>query len=207
MRNVVLIYGKQGTGKSTLTRSIIKTLSPKYERTVILDLQSEYDRDFTVVSEQELVNAILDNQKTIAVEIEDFDEVEKIFSVIWDTTNTLLIIDEAELFIDKITTARRSYIHKIIAFGRHHNIGIVAIARRPVELNVYLRASKTTLITFRLEEPIDIQRIVAYGINENEVTSLGEHSFIIQGDESILPKKKATKSQKPITNNIEGIFL
>lgn len=187
-RDVILLFGMQGSGKSYLAKKIIETLAPKYERVVIFDLQDEYEYPVLVSNARELRDIIIEGkEKKIGVQITDFEEAERIFSVIFDSPNTLLVIDEAEVFIEKMTNARTSYFHKIVSFGRHDNIGLLAIGRRPVELNVYLRAARTTLITFRLNETQDIDRMERYGFNRKEVEQLSNHEYLLLGN-SIFPE-------------------
>jgi nucleoside-triphosphatase THEP1 len=189
----------QGSGKSTLVRRIMDALESKYERLVIFDLQDEYEWDVLATTARELREIIIDSEKRkekirIGVQITDFDEAERIAGVVFNAPNTLLIIDEAEVYIEKHTNARQSYFHKIISFGRHDNIGIVAVARRPVELNVYLRASRTTLITFRQNETPDLDRLERYGFSRNELEKLGKHDFLLLGDDILKTNSKEGKA-------------
>lgn len=192
-RHVILLSGVQESGKSTLAKKIITQLSPEYERTVIFDLQDEYEWDILATTAKELRDMIIEGKENrIGVQITDFEEAERIFSVIWDSPDSLLVIDEAEVFIEKMTTAKTSFFHKIISFGRHEHIGLLAIGRRPVELNVYLRAARTTLITFRLNETQDIDRMEKYGFNRTELEHLSKekHNFLLIGDELFTHKGK-----------------
>jgi len=196
-RHVILLTGVQESGKSTLAKKIIAHISKEYERTVIFDLQDEYDWNVLVTSAKELRDIIIEEkEQNIGVQITDFEEAERIFGVIWDSPDTLLVIDEAEVFIEKLTNARTSYFHKILSFGRHEHIGLLAIGRRPVELNVYLRAARTTLITFRLNETQDIDRMEKNGFNRTELERLSKekHDFILIGDE-VLPQQKKGQKQ------------
>lgn len=193
-RDVILIFGKQGSGKSTLGKKLYARIRGKYARSVIFDPNHEYEIGTIVDTFDDLIDAFAESPSmTVTIRPTDWEEAEKVFEWAWEERNVLLYIDEAELFIDKNTSARFSYFHKIISFGRHRNIGIIAIGRRVVELNPYLRAGYTELVTFRQTEPQDRDRLEQYGFSLISLDNLPKYGYILLNSEGVIQVKGVTR--------------
>jgi DNA helicase HerA-like ATPase len=194
MRDVVLIFGRTGSGKTELAKKIIPQYQDKYDRVIILDPNGEYTGGTVVFSYAALIEAVLEGTQFIIFRMDNFDECESVYELVFNAPDTLLVLDEAEMFISKVTNARDSYFHRIVAFGRHRNLGLLAIGRRVVELNIYLRAQYTTIATFEQKEPRDLALLEEYGFNVAQIRGLEQYDFAYVGNE--LPGATGIKSSE-----------
>ena len=112
--------------------------------------------------------------------IEDYD-ADYFFRIARTIGNCTLLVDEAEIFINP--QSMPDSFRWLIQFGRHREVNIIAVARRAPELNIYLRAQQTSIITFAQTEPRDIEHLEDYGFDRNELEQLEGHEYIVHGNE------------------------
>lgn len=172
MKNRInLIFGKTGTGKSTLAKQLVKDET----RVIIIDAKAEYTEGMIVYSLTDCYFYI-NNKKSFTV-ICRFDnelEIEYLFKFVKAVENICLVVEEAEIYISPY--AKRSSFLDLVRYGRHHNIKIIGIARRTSELSIDFRAMTDVIYTFKQTEPADILNMQKLGIDG--VENLGEHEHI-----------------------------
>jgi hypothetical protein len=107
-------------------------------------------------------------------------DVEYFFRLARALGNLTLLVDEAEIYVDpkSMPDSFRWLVH----FGRHVRVSIIAVARRAPELNIYLRAQKTSMISFSQSEPGDVDHLVDYGFRREALEALEEHEFETLGN-------------------------
>jgi hypothetical protein len=179
-----MILGKTGTGKTVLAKSLIENS----KRLLVLDPLGEYGgrifftfdalADF-FSSEPEEFQAILRPQ-----EEEDADFFFKLARTIGNVT---VLVDEAEIYINP--QSMPDSFRWLIQFGRHRGISLVCVGRRAPELNIYLRAQQTSIISFAQSEPRDIDHLVAYGFDAEEISYLDGHDYEVLGNDENSIKK------------------
>ncbi len=174
-REVVLVTGKTGSGKSTLMR---KMLADK-RRLIILDMISEYqdlrppfpalfihdigklydyladhhDKDFRIIFDPEDPEQILDLADGSKITV--FEEVCKL--VYNHLNNVILAVEEMANLMQG--SRAPEYLRKITRFGRHSSISLWATTQRPADIHPVIRAQITRFISFRQHEPRDIDWI------------------------------------------------
>lgn len=174
---IILILGKRGSGKTTLTKKIIS----EYEKDLIIwDFIGEYKGvviktfdDFCWYMakrkvENKRINAIL------RLPIEDFDGV---CGVICAVKDVLFVIEE----VDSVSSA--SYVSKglgfMIRYGRHWGISMMATSRRPADIPRLLTSQTNTLYCFRFIEPRDLDYLRQYAsVGIEELQNLGEYEYV-----------------------------
>jgi AAA+ ATPase superfamily predicted ATPase len=174
-REVVLITGKTGSGKSTLFRELIQG----QKRFIIFDTLSEYrnpDNPFPALfirNIKDLLEYLSTNHRKafrIVFDPEDPDQ-----KIILETGETLTIFEltckviyealsDVAFGVEEIASYvypgyAPPYLRKIVRFGRHSSISIYATTQRPPEIPPVIRAQITKFISFRQHEPRDIEWI------------------------------------------------
>lgn len=179
-RKVILILGTTGSGKSTLTRTLIQrstrkiTLDPlaEYSGTVFYNFLDLYN----YIKEKNLRDS---GSMNIVYRSTNEADNEMIFSLSRTMTNFLLVVEEAEIYLDPRNL--NEDFSWLINYGRHNNISLLCIARRVPEINIGFRAMMTSIISFRQVEPRDLGYLEDYGIEPDEVSTLPDHEYIIHG--------------------------
>jgi len=176
--------GKRGSGKSTLAKRVLS----RFNRVMVFDPLQEY-RDGEIITDIATLFSFARNPPEEFKIILRFQNVnqklvmlqyEYAARVAFEMKNLLLVLEEAEIFIN--SGDESSYINYLISFGRHRGINLLAIGRRPREIPIKFRANFTTVISFRMTEPDDLQRLVAYGFDEAEILSLEQFEYATIGD-------------------------
>lgn len=199
-----MIFGRAQEGKSTLCKRVLEAIRKHYAFTVILDPHGEYEGGPVVHNFAEFLEEVQANDPALVlfqVEQIDPDELDRLYKFMYEVRDSLLVIDEAEMFVPKTTTAKPGtagyYFHLRVALGAHveRNLGVIAVGRRPVELNVYLRSQFTSLVTFKQTEPNDLARLEDYGFDPEQVVRLDSHKYIVLGLPLPLTDNKQQEAQ------------
>ena len=175
-REVVLITGKTGSGKSVL----MKDLLLKQERCIIFDSILEYpeqDPPFPalfIYNYRDLINYLINNQhkpyKIVFVPLQDpkseiqlktgetLTIFELVCKVAYETLNNVTFaVEEIANFMNKNSCPL--YFDKIIRLGRHSSISIACTTQRPADMHPNLKAQCTRFISFKQHLPNDIEWI------------------------------------------------
>lgn len=175
-RNITLIFGKTGTGKTSLA----KTLLDSYNRKIIIDSQLEYHNglifyDLPTFRDYILENSIPENFSYI-LRFSNDDELERFFIIAYEIENYCLMLEECSLYISPF--AKRSEISRIVNFGRHKEISMIGIARRTTELSTEFRSQVNRIYTFKQTLPKDLDNMEKLGFNRNEVENLSDYQYL-----------------------------
>jgi hypothetical protein len=177
-----MILGKTGTGKTVLAKSLIENCN----RLLVLDPLGEYGGriffDFDsladyMLTEPEEFQAVLRPQEE--------EDADFFFRLARTVGNVTVLVDEAEIYINP--QSMPDSFRWLIQFGRHREVSLICVGRRAPELNIYLRAQQTSIISFAQSEPRDIDHLVAYGFDAESITYLTGHEYEVLGaDESTI---------------------
>ena len=157
---IVLVLGRKGSGKSSLVKNV---LIKERDRLIIVDSLSEYN-DFLVIEDFESLVEYCSENKTfqIACQFTSKIDIEYLFEYIFIEGNLTVCCEEISKYISSYE--RDTSFTKLIDFGRHKNIDIIAIARRPSELSRTFRAQIDTLYTFKQIDKVDIDIMAQMGV-------------------------------------------
>jgi DNA helicase HerA-like ATPase len=172
-REIHLIFGRTGEGKSTLAQKILA----QYKRKIIIDPLHEYDgtlifdfesfKDFSIRHRN-------DSSYRIVLRFHEDSDIEDAFKIIKASyLNVCLLVEEVELYVNPYT--KFSTFNWFVRYGRHKNISLIGIARRPTELSKDFRAQAAHIYSFAQTDISDIQYFGELGLN---VENLPKHKFV-----------------------------
>lgn len=160
---ITAVLGKKGFGKTTYVVSQTAALT----RLIIFDYNREYEQGRIISTPQELINQLRLNQNTYfrliyrpspVLDIHaHFDFFSKIC---FEVKNYTLVIEE----VDLVSSAGNmpEGLKKIINYGRHHAINLLALSRRAHMVPRDLTANADSIVTFNQQEPRDIRYLADY---------------------------------------------
>lgn len=111
---------------------------------------------------------------------ESDNDVSELFGMVFDLGSCSLVVEEASLYCNpyKIDDSFK----KILNYGRHRRINLVAIARRASELHRDITAQSDFIISFRQTEKRDIYTLQSVDEKAEELTTLEKYQYKILGD-------------------------
>jgi ABC-type dipeptide/oligopeptide/nickel transport system ATPase component len=172
-RNITLIFGRTGSGKSFHAKKLIKN----YNRVVIVDALYEYENGIIFNSFDDFINyniEFLPPRFTFICRFQTDEEIEFLFKTCYQIGNLLLVLEEAEIYISPYS--KSSEFLNLVRYGRHRSISILGIARRTAELSIDLRAMVNKIISFKQTEIYDLKKMESLGFFE--LDKLNQYEYI-----------------------------
>jgi hypothetical protein len=171
---ISLIFGKTGTGKSTLAKELIKDQN----RVIIIDPQREYNETIIFENIPSLWDYIEKNENfgVLSCRFETDLEIDYLFRTCKIIGNLTLVVEEAEIYISP--NARSGYFLDLVRYGRHKGVKIIGIARRRAELSADFRGMCEVIYSFKQTEPLDIDAMKKLSNDFNGLENLKDHDFI-----------------------------
>lgn len=189
-RDVVLILGKTGSGKTTFLREHLKTAT----RSLVVDA------DFCELPGQpcSTLDELLERLESQDAGGAGFfrciwtpalDELAAPFVVAREYGPILLTLEEADRFPPPAECPEYA---EIIARGRHYGVSIAAASLYPFALPAELRRQATRIVSFRQHEPRDIDWLSAVlGEAAEQLPDLPQHAYLDWSPETGAVKKGA----------------
>lgn len=180
---ITVITGLPRSGKSTLLKKkIIPSYLEKNKRVLVVDVNKEYTptknlfvfrfKDYSAAETElnQLAAWLIQNNK------------DKKFDVI--------ILDESNVMLNKYTLQRDML--RLVNTLRHVKIDLVAVARRPVEVNVTISEYAQKRYIFHTSGYNDIQRLNSYMKGLGDMAEkLGEHDYLVIDNDRKITKIEA----------------
>jgi len=189
VQNVIIgIIGRKGTGKSTITREILK----RSRRLFVFDTANDHGWiPDTFVQIDEAVLFIFDKgtseadykARYIPEEEEEDDalvrDVNEIAKMIWETGNVCFVIEELPMMSSAQWAPAK--VKRLFRLGRHRGINLLYTGQRAAEIPRIATHSTDVFILFHTSEPLDLDRISERCGPECAavVSALGDHEFVV----------------------------
>jgi len=200
-RYILNVYGTQGSGKSYLTKRLIRQMRG---RVFILDTMAEYDvgmifraeeyegRTYTAVQKlrAQLIAEGEGRRPTpgaYVIRTERRDLAEQTVQQFFDFIDRVqaaghYVIDEASKFM----SAReiRPELGDAIDYGRHQRQNLVFVARRPTQLHTDARANATAVVTFQQQYEGDKRKLSSFDGHAPDVVPklrYSDHEYAVLG--------------------------
>jgi hypothetical protein len=171
-REINLIFGKTGTGKSVFAKRYIES----FERVIVVDAMLEYENGLIFENLNDLIDYISEHTPekfTFICRFTSDLEIEYLFKLCWELENLLLVVEEAEIYI-KPKAQSSNFLH-LVRYGRHKSISILGIARRTAELSTNLRSQVNTIYSFKQTDKMDLKNMELLGFYDLE--NLQDYKF------------------------------
>ena len=165
---VIVVTGLPGTGKSRLIKSVILPKLAKSKRAVVVvDPQIEYSGkgNVFVYRLSSYANAV--------------EEVDALIAFILANKGAIgtLIIDESNVVFNKMTLSPAS--KKLVNTLRHEEVDLIAIARRPTDINITISELARERYIFKSMGVNDIKRLneIIDGLGD-KAKALSAHDYL-----------------------------
>lgn len=178
-RNVRLIVGPAGSGKTTLAKQFVNSLN----RAVILDsdfqeFEAEHFLDVHEFYEYLEENGKADNFRASYTPLDGEQELMFAWAKsIGDHKEATLVLEECDRFPEPES---KSMFGAMMKRGRHWGLHMIGISLYPFAINIGLRRAATEIYVFRQHEPADLEwlgKVMAPSVID-QITKLGEYEFI-----------------------------
>jgi hypothetical protein len=152
-RDITLVFGKTGMGKTQWARQYLKTI----DRVLVLDPLEEYHECVFYDDLSDLIDHC-NKYKIFRCgynNLTDFPLLCRITKTIPETT---LVIEEAQRVLPPRKLLDENFT-ELIYRGRHYGSGLLMVAQRASTVDIAVRSQFTRLITFRQSESKDVDWI------------------------------------------------
>jgi|APSaa5957512535_1039671.scaffolds.fasta_scaffold17722_3 DNA helicase HerA-like ATPase len=149
---IIIIIGKKGSGKSHLANLLMLEKSVD-KKVLIYDTLNEYDYPIADLDKfPTLKKGIF---RVTPIECQDDKEFfGSICEYVYKIQNTVLLVDEIDMYCS--ATSHVEYLTKICRYGRHKQVDLIAITRRPSDVPRSITAMADEFYVFKIQEPKDI---------------------------------------------------
>lgn len=155
MNEVIVIFGKRGSGKTSLAKKLI--LGRK--RLFIFDTLREYKVGLVTNNLNEMMSFLWTHEHRIfrvsySPEIEEKKAFGYVCQLVYEMRDLTFLVEEVDYFCSAATTPE--VLSKIIRYGRHQNISLITTARRTADVPRLLTSQATEFCVFAHHEPRDL---------------------------------------------------
>jgi len=209
-KEVKVILGKRGSGKSTLARELVKD-GP---RLIIYDSTGHDYAEGVIITDYDalLDYLIRQEQKTFRVTYKPLHserDFEPVCKIIKRLGNVSFLVDECDLYATPAFTPENFL--WILKIGRHKDIEVVCISRRPAEMSRNITAQAEQFFIFRTTEPRDIAYLKGFVDGAEKIISLDNYEYLWynKGMEKICNKVRvsgAREKQVPVNSGLTAQF-
>lgn len=157
---------------------------------MILDPLHEYHDGYIVYSFLEIRECIRRNffrgDFRLICRFVDDDDIDYLFRFLWFIENLLLIVEEADKYIED----GNNYFEEIVRRGRHKGLSLLCIAHRVVDIPTFFRSEINSLITFSqggenglTSNPADIIRLESMGFDREKLLNIKQREYLLLGEQ------------------------
>lgn len=162
-RDVIVVLGKTGFGKSLWTRIFLQ----KVKRKLIYDPMETIETKY--VSDEE-IDELLSNQEYLGVSKKQHfsygtinkDMLPVFGDLAYVLSNVMLVIEECASVFDKGMKNLPEWAKRLVFQGRHRSVSLLFIAQRAISIPIDVRTQANRIVTFQQHEGDDLSWLVGF---------------------------------------------
>src|SRR5882672_2183136 len=152
-REIVLVYGMTGMGKTRWTRAFLRS----QERVLVMDTQVEHD-GILFNDLGDMIEHIM-KYRTFRVRTEFVDDFPLLCSIAFAAGKCWLVIEETQRILPASRMEPPAAFLDVIYRGRHKQVNVLMVSQRPSTVHISARSQWSRIVTFRQTEPADVDWI------------------------------------------------
>lgn len=186
-----VIIGKSGSGKSYLTKYMVKRIIPG-KKVLVISNSTEYSKEIPALQHFDVditkagklnylkmlsqlkyvsLNLLLDDENLVS-------EMDRIAESMLNLHNCVLVIDEAHIFFPRYRASKKLEI--LVKAGRKFGVDGIFITQMPVDLNTAPLKQKSFIISFQITEKSELERLrIGFEDYRLELPKLTDHQFLV----------------------------
>ena len=177
-RNKIVIFGRTWSGKTRLCKKLLE----KEEGDIIVwDFIGEYSTgiifyDFDLFSKY--IKECIKKRKRIRIVLRLHTSFfQNVCSYIMIIKNVLFVIEETDEICNPHFIPEG--LSQIIRFGRHWNISLISISKRPASVHRLVTSQANIIYCFKFTEPSDLDYLKTYArIDKETLSNLKQYEYI-----------------------------
>lgn len=180
---VISVFGRKGSGKSTLVKEIVD----EHPRVIVFDTMGEYaTKKYKPFDSFELAAAELGRVQharrfRVVIQLVEEEDALAAMRVAYDVPNCLVVVEETSFYCSP------SYLPpelaKFVRYGRHREISQIYVSRRPAEIHRDLTAQSDLIVSFTQHEPADVEYLrKVMGPEADRLPALPKYAILVSGD-------------------------
>jgi hypothetical protein len=158
---ILVILGRRGSGKSFLIKNFLRTARLRF---VIYDPLGEYGGFMQADNAHDILDYVEAEESFIYTSDQDAD-FERFCQIIYEATDYYIVIDEIDLFTQAGNMPQS--LRKIVRYGRHKNLGLIVISRRPAAMPREITSQADFILSFTQHEPNDLKYLAEFMTTPN----------------------------------------
>ena len=185
-RSITAIVGKAGYGKSYFIKSLL--YEDPANRIIVFDINCEYDfmveRGYEIFKKfsdfKEFILNNYDSDIKVIIQFDNLDDYELALELSYRLGSIIIVLEEVHQYSNAFATVKP--LEKIIRFGRHHQVSLIAITHRFTDLSVLIRQNLDIVVFFRCSTANDVKLFKDYEYIEkyaDKIAILKKQEYII----------------------------
>lgn len=163
-RDVELVFGKTGMGKTFWTRSRLRTMS----RALIMDPQGEYRAAESFEDVGRIAERLQRERHVFRFSTSNVEEFDLLCDCAMAVGRVWLIVEEAQRVLPEGSGKPPRSFTDVIYRGRHPEVSLLVVSQRPTTVHISARSQWSRIVTFNQTERNDtawIQSVSGFDVD------------------------------------------
>ena len=176
----IACVGASGSGKTSTIKELLNSRRSLKQRAILFDPFREL-RGISCFSFDEAVSA-LDSGPYARLRVEDPALFSSLIYLALDAHHCLVVADEAQMLFPsggRVTECSAAML-ELVTWGRHSSCPLLWATQSPGRCSYSLTDNSTgARVVGNLSSPASLSRIIDWGLDRKEVSSLGKHELLL----------------------------